>query len=165
MGEYHRKGFGLKETVKPLLEAQYASRMVDLLRSKGHQITRNGLTVRLAKEFGFCYGVERAVDIAYQTQLKTTFESIKNYQLKFYYNGQWKPEYDRWACRHVCWPWEGAHSLESGPYLGHDLYPARDVRIRAHPRENVIADRRCRPYCAWFQPSFQGGRCATGELS
>jgi 4-hydroxy-3-methylbut-2-enyl diphosphate reductase len=68
MGEYHRKGFGLKDTVKPLLEAQYASRVVDLLRMKGHQITRGGLTIRLAKEFGFCYGVERAVDIAYQTR-------------------------------------------------------------------------------------------------
>ena len=70
MGEYHRKGFGLKDTVKPLLEAAYASRVVDLLRTKekGHQITRGNLTVRLAKEFGFCYGVERAVDIAYQTK-------------------------------------------------------------------------------------------------
>jgi 4-hydroxy-3-methylbut-2-enyl diphosphate reductase len=68
MGEYHRKGFGLKETVKPMLEAAYASRVVDLLRMKGYQITRGGLTVRLAKEFGFCYGVERAVDMAYQTR-------------------------------------------------------------------------------------------------
>ena len=38
-----------------------------------------------------------SVDRAYQTQRKTTFESIKNYQLKFYYHGQWKPEYDRWV--------------------------------------------------------------------
>jgi len=68
MGEYHRKGFGLQDTVKPLLEAAYASRVVDLLRVKGHQITRGNLTVRLAKEFGFCIGVERAVDIAYQTR-------------------------------------------------------------------------------------------------
>lgn len=68
MGEYHRKGFGLKNTVKPMLEAAYASRVVDLLRAKGHQITRGDLTIRLAKEFGFCYGVERAVDIAYQTR-------------------------------------------------------------------------------------------------
>ena len=68
MGEYNRKGFGLKETVKPMLEAAYASRVVDLLRLKGHQLSRGGLTVRLAKEFGFCYGVERAVDMAYQTR-------------------------------------------------------------------------------------------------
>jgi pimeloyl-ACP methyl ester carboxylesterase len=38
-----------------------------------------------------------SVDHAYQTELKTTFDSIKNYQLKFYYHGQWKPEYDRWV--------------------------------------------------------------------
>jgi len=68
MGEYHRKGFGLQDTVKPLLEAAYASRVVDLLRGKEHQITRGNLTVRLAKEFGFCIGVERAVEIAYQTR-------------------------------------------------------------------------------------------------
>ncbi len=68
MGEYHRKGFGLKDTVKPMLEAAYASRVVDLFRQRGHQITRSGMIVRLAKEFGFCYGVERAVDIAYQTR-------------------------------------------------------------------------------------------------
>jgi len=37
------------------------------------------------------------VDDAYQVELKTAFESIKNYQLKFYYHGQWKPEYDRWV--------------------------------------------------------------------
>ncbi|HEY3321781.1 MAG TPA: 4-hydroxy-3-methylbut-2-enyl diphosphate reductase [Planctomycetota bacterium] len=68
MGEYHRKGFGLKDTVKPMLHAAYASGVVDLLRSKGYQLTRGNLTVRLAKEFGFCFGVERAVDIAYQTR-------------------------------------------------------------------------------------------------
>jgi len=38
-----------------------------------------------------------SVDRAYQTALTTTFESIKDYQLKFYYHGQWKPEYDRWV--------------------------------------------------------------------
>jgi 4-hydroxy-3-methylbut-2-en-1-yl diphosphate reductase len=68
MGEYHRKGFGLKNTVKPLLESQYASRVVDYLRAKGHEITVGNTTVRLAKEFGFCIGVERAVDMAYQTR-------------------------------------------------------------------------------------------------
>ena len=70
MGEYHRKGFGLKTTVKPLLEAAYASRVVDVLRAKGHTLTRGDLTIRLAKEFGFCYGVERAVEYAYQARRK-----------------------------------------------------------------------------------------------
>lgn len=36
-------------------------------------------------------------DQLYQGELKTTADSIKNYQLKFYYNGRWKPEYDRWV--------------------------------------------------------------------
>ncbi len=37
------------------------------------------------------------LDAAYQGELKTTAESIKAYQLRFYYNGVWKPEYDRWV--------------------------------------------------------------------
>ena len=37
------------------------------------------------------------IDQLYQQELKTSFDSIKGYQLKFYYNGQWKPEYDRWV--------------------------------------------------------------------
>jgi pimeloyl-ACP methyl ester carboxylesterase len=37
------------------------------------------------------------VDVAFEGEKKTTAESIKNYQLKFYYDGKWKPEYDRWV--------------------------------------------------------------------
>lgn len=37
------------------------------------------------------------VDALYQGELKTSYESIKAYQLSFYYNGVWKPEYDRWV--------------------------------------------------------------------
>jgi len=37
------------------------------------------------------------IDQAYQNELRTSFDSIKAYQLKFYYNGQWKPDYDRWV--------------------------------------------------------------------
>lgn len=37
------------------------------------------------------------VDKLYETELKTTFDTVKAYQLKFYYDGQWKPEYDRWV--------------------------------------------------------------------
>ncbi|MEK1905743.1 MAG: alpha/beta hydrolase [Pseudomonas sp.] len=38
-----------------------------------------------------------SIDQLNQAELKTNAESIKNYQLRFYYNGQWKPEYDRWV--------------------------------------------------------------------
>jgi 4-hydroxy-3-methylbut-2-enyl diphosphate reductase len=38
---------------------------VEYVRAHGHEISAGQLTVRLAKEFGFCYGVERAIDLAY----------------------------------------------------------------------------------------------------
>lgn len=38
-----------------------------------------------------------SVDQLYQGELKTSFDSIKAYQQRFYYNGKWKPEYDRWV--------------------------------------------------------------------
>lgn len=37
------------------------------------------------------------IDKAVEAENRTTFETIKAYQLKFYYNGRWRPEYDRWA--------------------------------------------------------------------
>ena len=67
---YFRKGFGLGAEVKATLEATYADRLVDLLRARDYCLTIDGVTVRLAKEFGFCYGVERAVDYAYQARRK-----------------------------------------------------------------------------------------------
>lgn len=39
----------------------------------------------------------RSVDEAYARELKTTFATIKQYQQNVYYNGQWRPEYDRWV--------------------------------------------------------------------
>ena len=37
------------------------------------------------------------VDQLYERELKTSFESIKKYQLSTYYAGEWKPQYDRWV--------------------------------------------------------------------
>lgn len=37
------------------------------------------------------------VDQNHQAELRTTAETIRNYQLRYYYNGVWKPEYDRWV--------------------------------------------------------------------
>jgi 4-hydroxy-3-methylbut-2-en-1-yl diphosphate reductase len=67
---YFRKGFGLKAEVRPLIEAEYHSALVDRIRSQGCRRTFGDLTVRLAEEFGFCYGVDRAVDYAYETRTK-----------------------------------------------------------------------------------------------
>ena len=67
---YFRKGFGLKGEVEGTLAADYDGSLVDLLRERDHALTIGGVTVRLAREFGFCYGVERAVEYAYQTRRK-----------------------------------------------------------------------------------------------
>src|SRR5687768_17598136 len=67
---YFRKGFGLKAAVQDELATDYDGRLVDLLRTRDYALTAGDVTVRLAKEFGFCYGVERAVEYAYQTRRK-----------------------------------------------------------------------------------------------
>ncbi|MCC2590108.1 alpha/beta fold hydrolase [Chryseobacterium sp. MFBS3-17] len=36
------------------------------------------------------------IDKQYAAELKNTHDSYKNYQLQYYYDGKWKPEYDRW---------------------------------------------------------------------
>jgi 4-hydroxy-3-methylbut-2-enyl diphosphate reductase len=67
---YFRKGFGLRAEVETELTSDYAGRLVDLLRARDHTLECGDVTIRLAKEFGFCYGVERAVEYAYQTHKK-----------------------------------------------------------------------------------------------
>ena len=65
---YVQKGFGLKGQIRGVLNHDYHSRMVDLLRERGFRLRVGEVEVRLAKEFGFCYGVDRAVDLAYETR-------------------------------------------------------------------------------------------------
>jgi 4-hydroxy-3-methylbut-2-en-1-yl diphosphate reductase len=67
---YFRKGFGLKADVEEELATAYDGRLVDLLKERDYSLSAGGVTVRLAREFGFCYGVERAVEYAYQTRKK-----------------------------------------------------------------------------------------------
>ncbi len=69
-GQYVRKGFGLKAEVQDTLAADYTGHLVDLLRARDFQLQVGDTMIRLAREFGFCYGVERAVDYAYQTRQK-----------------------------------------------------------------------------------------------
>jgi len=67
---YFRKGFGLKGAIEGQRTSDYHSHVVDALRANDHQLTVGPLTFRLAREFGFCYGVDRAVDYAYETRHK-----------------------------------------------------------------------------------------------
>jgi len=67
---YFRKGFGLKSEVQDELAADYDGWLVDWLRAHDFTLAVGGVTIRLAREFGFCYGVERAVEYAYQARRK-----------------------------------------------------------------------------------------------
>ena len=69
-GNYFRRGFGLKAEIGGQLEGDYHSAVVDALRAGGYRLTVGPLSFRLAKEFGFCYGVDRAVEYAYESRLK-----------------------------------------------------------------------------------------------
>ena len=53
------------EAVQAQVISHYRSEVVERIRANGNVISAQGLTVKLAKEFGFCYGVERAIDLAY----------------------------------------------------------------------------------------------------
>ncbi len=65
---YFQKGFGLKAAVTPILAESYGSGVVERLKALGYNARAGDLTLKLAKEFGFCYGVDRAVEYAYQTR-------------------------------------------------------------------------------------------------
>ncbi len=65
---YVQKGFGLKAQIRDLLQDDYHSQVVDALRENGFRLRLGDVEFRLAREFGFCYGVDRAVDLAYETR-------------------------------------------------------------------------------------------------
>jgi 4-hydroxy-3-methylbut-2-en-1-yl diphosphate reductase len=67
---YFQKGFGLKADVGPLLASAYRSSVVERLKSLGYEATAGDVRVKLAREFGFCYGVDRAVEYAYETRTR-----------------------------------------------------------------------------------------------
>jgi 4-hydroxy-3-methylbut-2-enyl diphosphate reductase len=64
----YRKGLDLKDAVAGALAADYDSALVETIKAAGYRHVAGRLTVHLAHEFGFCYGVERAVDYAYQAR-------------------------------------------------------------------------------------------------
>src|SRR5260370_13862725 len=63
-----RKGLDLKHAVAGMLAENYHSAIVDRIKADDFTYRAGRLTVHLAREFGFCYGVDRAVDYAYQTR-------------------------------------------------------------------------------------------------
>ena len=63
-----RKGLDLKHAVAGMLADSYHSELVERIKGEDFTYRAGRLTVHLAREFGFCYGVDRAVDYAYQTR-------------------------------------------------------------------------------------------------
>lgn len=55
----------IMEAVQAQVLSHYRSELVERIRANGHVLSADNLTIKLAKEFGFCYGVERAIDLAY----------------------------------------------------------------------------------------------------
>ncbi|MEO0947284.1 MAG: 4-hydroxy-3-methylbut-2-enyl diphosphate reductase [Cyanobacteria bacterium J06641_5] len=74
--QYHRKGFGHEEEISEVLDAEYQSALIAEIRAKNYRLTRGDATIRLAEAFGFCWGVERAVAIAYEARTHFPQERI-----------------------------------------------------------------------------------------
>lgn len=65
---YHRRGFGHDAEVTTLLQSEYNSDLVQRIRENGYRLQQGQVTIRLAEAFGFCWGVERAIALAYETR-------------------------------------------------------------------------------------------------
>lgn len=73
---YHRKGFGHQEEVAGVLKSEYQSNLIQQIRENNYTLQRGDVTIRLAEAFGFCWGVERAVAMAYETRQHFPTERI-----------------------------------------------------------------------------------------
>src|SRR5258705_6254533 len=94
-----RKGLDMKHAVAGMLAENYHSAIIEQIKTQDFTYRAGRLTVHLAREFGFCYGVDRAVDYAYQTRRRFPDRTV-------YLTG------------------ENIHN----PHL-HDQLPAMDVRL------------------------------------
>jgi 4-hydroxy-3-methylbut-2-enyl diphosphate reductase len=65
---YHRKGFGHGEEVMGVMNTEYQSHLIQEIRQNNYRLERGDVTILLAEAFGFCWGVERAVAMAYETR-------------------------------------------------------------------------------------------------
>lgn len=65
---YHRRGFGHTQEVMGVMNTEYQSSLIQEIRHNNYRLQRGNVTIRLAEAFGFCWGVERAVAMAYETR-------------------------------------------------------------------------------------------------
>jgi 4-hydroxy-3-methylbut-2-en-1-yl diphosphate reductase len=73
---YHRKGFGHDADVSEAMNSEYQSDLIQQIRDQHYILKRGSVTIRLAQAFGFCWGVERAVAMAYETRQHFPTERI-----------------------------------------------------------------------------------------
>lgn len=73
---YHRKGFGHATEVKETLHFEYQSNLIQQIRENGNTWQQGNVTIQLAEAMGFCWGVERAIALAYETRQQFTSERI-----------------------------------------------------------------------------------------
>jgi 4-hydroxy-3-methylbut-2-en-1-yl diphosphate reductase len=73
---YHRKSFGHQEEVAGVMNSEYQSSLIQTIRDNNYRLERGNVTILLAQAFGFCWGVERAVAMAYETRQHFPKEKI-----------------------------------------------------------------------------------------
>ncbi|RUT09154.1 4-hydroxy-3-methylbut-2-enyl diphosphate reductase [Dulcicalothrix desertica PCC 7102] len=73
---YHRRSFGHQEEVAAELQSEYQSNLIQEIRNNNYNFKRADVTISLAQAFGFCWGVERAVAMAYETRKHFPTEQI-----------------------------------------------------------------------------------------
>jgi 4-hydroxy-3-methylbut-2-en-1-yl diphosphate reductase len=73
---YFRQGFGHGEEAESTMRSQYHSELIQTIREHNYIYTQGDVTIYLAKSFGFCWGVERAVAMAYETRTQFPNEKI-----------------------------------------------------------------------------------------
>jgi 4-hydroxy-3-methylbut-2-enyl diphosphate reductase len=73
---YNRKGFGHQAEVATQLQSEFQSNLIQEIRDRNYTIKRGNVTIQLAQAFGFCWGVERAVAMAYETRQHFPTEHI-----------------------------------------------------------------------------------------
>jgi len=65
---FRRTSFGLKLVVQPEIERAFASQVIDRIRARDFVLELGPLTIRLPHSFGQCHGVERAIQLAFETR-------------------------------------------------------------------------------------------------
>ncbi|PZU99237.1 MAG: 4-hydroxy-3-methylbut-2-enyl diphosphate reductase [Pseudanabaena sp.] len=73
---YFRQGFGHGEEAESTMRSQYHSNLIQTIRDHNYVYSEGDVTIYLAKSFGFCWGVERAVAMAYETRTQFPKERI-----------------------------------------------------------------------------------------